>query len=60
MKKETRASEVDIEKCVEKAGVGRFDMIIVASERTRQLKKENKNSNKIITVVDALLELQKS
>ena len=60
MKKETRASEVDVEMCIAKAGVSRFDMIIAASERTRQLKKENRNTDKVITVADALLEIQKS
>lgn len=56
--KETRATELDVEKCVAKSGLSRFDMIIAASERTRQLKKQHKESGKFISVVDALLEIQ--
>lgn len=58
MRKDTRATEIDVEKCIRKAGVGRFDMIIAATERTRELKKQNKETNKFISVVDALLEIQ--
>ena len=60
MIKETRATELDVEKCIAKSGVSRFDMIIAATERTRELKKENRNTGKFISVVDALLEIQKS
>ena len=60
MIKETRATELDLEKCIAKSGVSRFDMIIAATERTRELKKENRNTGKFISVVDALLEIQKS
>ena len=28
MRKETRATEVDIEKCIDKTGFGRFDLIV--------------------------------
>jgi DNA-directed RNA polymerase subunit K/omega len=58
MKKETRATELDVEKCVAKSGVSRFDMIISATERARQLKNQHRNSGKFISVVDALLEIQ--
>ena len=60
MIKETRATELDVEKCIAKSGVSRFDMIIAATERTRELKKENRNTGKFISVVDALLDIQKS
>ena len=58
MKKETRATELDVEKCVRKSGTSRFDMILVATERTRELKNQNRTSGKFISVVDALLEIQ--
>ena len=58
MIKETRATELDVEKCVAKSGGSRFDMIIAASERTRQLKNQQRSSGKFISVVDALLEIQ--
>lgn len=56
--KETRASQVDVEKCIRKFGAGRFDMIIAAAQRTRELKIQHKESGKFISVVDALLEIQ--
>jgi DNA-directed RNA polymerase subunit K/omega len=58
MIKETRASEVDIEKCIEKTGYGRFDLIVAASQRTRELKIRARESGKHISAVDALLEAQ--
>ena len=58
MKKETRAIELDVEKCVRKSGTSRFDMILAATERTRELKNHNRTSGKFISVVDALLEIQ--
>jgi DNA-directed RNA polymerase omega subunit len=58
MKKETRASQVDVEKCVEKTGQGRFDLVIAAAQRTRELKVRAKENNGFVTAVDALLEAQ--
>jgi DNA-directed RNA polymerase subunit K/omega len=60
MKKETRATELDVEKCVRNSGVSRFDMVLVAAERTRELKRQNRSSGKFISAIDALLELQHS
>lgn len=60
MKKETRATELDVEKCVMKSGTSRFDMILTATERTRELKNQHRGTDKFISVVDALLEIQKS
>ena len=58
MIKETRASEVDIEKCISKTGFGRFDLIIAASQRVRELKIRARESGAHVTAVDALLEAQ--
>jgi len=58
MIKETRASQVDIEKCIDKTGFGRFDLIIAASQRTRELKIRAKANNGFISAVDALIEAQ--
>jgi DNA-directed RNA polymerase subunit K/omega len=58
MIKETRATQVDIEKCIEKTGYGRFDLIIAATQRTREIKARSRETNKFSSVVDALLEAQ--
>lgn len=58
MKKDTRASEIDIEKAISKTGYGRFDLIIAASQRTRELKNRARANNGFVTAVDALLEAQ--
>ena len=58
MIKETRASEVDIEKCISKTGFGRFDLIVAASQRVRELKLRARESGAHVTAVDALLEAQ--
>jgi len=58
MKKETRASQVDVERCIEKTGYGRFDLVVAAAQRTRELKIRARENNGFITAVDALLEAQ--
>ena len=42
----SRSLEVDIEKCVENAGGNRFDLVIMAAARSREIKRQNKESNK--------------
>jgi DNA-directed RNA polymerase subunit K/omega len=58
MRKETRATQVDIEKCIDKTGFGRFDLIVAASQRVRELKIRARESGAHVTAVDALLEAQ--
>jgi len=58
MIKETRASQVDVERCIEKTGYGRFDLVVAAAQRTRELKIRARENNGFITAVDALLEAQ--
>jgi DNA-directed RNA polymerase subunit K/omega len=58
MKKETRATQVDIEKCIDKTGFGRFDLVIAAAQRVRELKIRARESGQHISAVDALLEAQ--
>lgn len=58
MIKETRALQVDVEKCIDKTGYGRFDLIVAASQRTRELKIRAKANNGFVSAVDALLEAQ--
>jgi DNA-directed RNA polymerase subunit K/omega len=58
MRKETRATEVDVEKCISKTGFGRFDLIVAASQRVRELKIRARETGAHVTAVDALLEAQ--
>jgi hypothetical protein len=58
MIKETRASEVDVEKCIDKTGFGRFDLVVAAAQRVRELKLRARESGAHVTAVDALLEAQ--
>ena len=57
----SRVSEIDMEKCVEQAGGNRFELIIMASARAREIKRNNTNSDRhehLHTPVTALLEFQ--
>jgi DNA-directed RNA polymerase subunit K/omega len=58
MKRETRATEVDVEKCIDKTGFGRFDLVVAAAQRVRELKIRARESGQHISAVDALLEAQ--
>ena len=62
MKKRTsRVEQIDIEKCVRNSGNGRFDMILMAAARAREIRKQHKTSQEFEhthTPVTALLEIQ--
>jgi DNA-directed RNA polymerase omega subunit len=55
---ESRSSQIDTEKCVEQAG-GRYDLVITAAQRLRELKRKSRETNNVyVTPIDALLEMQ--
>jgi DNA-directed RNA polymerase subunit K/omega len=55
---ESRSSQIDTEKCVEHAG-GRYDLVIAAAQRLRELKRRSRETNNVyVTPIDALLEVQ--
>jgi DNA-directed RNA polymerase subunit K/omega len=54
---ESRNPQIDIEKCVAHAG-GRYDMVIVAAQRLRELKRRARETNTYVTPIDSLLEMQ--
>lgn len=59
MKKiDSRTLQLDTEKCVRQVGNYRYDLILIASERLRELKRQNKHSTRYYTSVDALLDIQ--
>jgi len=54
---DSRHPRLDLEKCVENVGNLRYDMVLVAAERLRELKKQHRHGAHQSTV-DALLEIQ--
>jgi DNA-directed RNA polymerase omega subunit len=60
-KKNSRASELDVEKCFKKSGLGRFELVIAASVRAREISRRNKESlahEHLHSPMSALLEFQ--
>jgi DNA-directed RNA polymerase omega subunit len=58
--KDSRGTQVDTAKCVEKVG-NRFDLVLVAAARAREIKRRNQHSDKFEhknSLVTALLEIQ--
>jgi DNA-directed RNA polymerase omega subunit len=54
---ESRSSEIDTERCVEHAG-GRYDLVIAAAQRLREMKRRARETNDFVTPIDALKEVQ--
>lgn len=57
---DSRGTQIDTEKCVINTG-GRFDLVLVAANRAREIKRQNKDSDKrphVFPIVTALLEIQ--
>ena len=57
----SRALELDVEKCIKESGVGRFDLVLIATVRAREIRRQNKESNKhehLHSTMTAVLEIQ--
>jgi len=57
----SRGPQVDIEKCVEAAGGNRFNMVLIATVRTREIRKKFLGSERpehVYPNVTALLDMQ--
>lgn len=57
----SRGPQVDIEKCVRLSGSGRFDMVLIACARAREIKRQNKSSELYEhrhTIVSALKDIE--
>jgi hypothetical protein len=57
----SRSSEVNTDKCVTNVGENRFDLVLIASARSREIKERNKESDKfehLHSNITALLEIQ--
>jgi hypothetical protein len=56
---ESRNGLIDTELCVKNAGGGRYDLVIAASQRLREMKRRARDTNQqYMTPIDALLEAQ--
>lgn len=55
---DSRSPIIDTERCVRQAGGGRYDLVLVAAQRLRELKRQHREDNKYVTAIDALLEVQ--
>ena len=57
----SRGPGVDTEVCTVNAGGNRFDLVLIASERAREIRRQNKDSDKrehVHSIVTALEEIQ--
>jgi DNA-directed RNA polymerase subunit K/omega len=57
----SRGTTIDTDLCVEKSGGNRFNLVIMAAARSREIRRQHKESNKfehVHTNVTALLEFQ--
>lgn len=54
---ESRSSEIDMERCVDQAG-GRYDLVIAAAQRLREMKRRAREANTFCTAIDALKEME--
>jgi DNA-directed RNA polymerase omega subunit len=57
----SRGTEIDTEKCVVEAGSNRFDLVLIAAVRAREIRRNNKGSNKFEhthAIVTALQDIQ--
>lgn len=54
---ESRNTLIDTERCVDNAG-GRYDLVIAASQRLREMKRRVRETNDFVTPIDALMEVQ--
>jgi DNA-directed RNA polymerase omega subunit len=57
----SRGTSIDTEKCVEQVGGNRFDLVLIAAARAREISRQhrhNENKRQVNAPVSALLEIQ--
>ena len=57
----SRGPQIDTEQCVRNVGMGRFDLVLIAAQRAREIRRQNKESDKYEhthSIVTALLDIQ--
>ena len=58
----SRGTTIDMEKCVEQVGGNRFNLVLIASERSREIRRQNKESvtrEHVYSIVTALDDIQR-
>ena len=56
---DSRGPIINTEECVRQAGGGRYDLVLIAAQRLRELKRiHREDATRYVTPVDALLEVQ--
>jgi DNA-directed RNA polymerase omega subunit len=58
---DSRGTGIDTDKCVTNAGENRFDLVLIAAARSREIKRHNQESTKrehIFPIITALEEIQ--
>jgi len=54
---ESRSTEIDTERCVSNAG-GRYDLVVAAAQRLREMKRRARETSTHVTTIDALKEVE--
>jgi DNA-directed RNA polymerase omega subunit len=57
----SRGTEIDTEKCVENSGGNRFNLVLIASARAREIRRQHASSDKrehVHSIVTALKDIQ--
>jgi DNA-directed RNA polymerase omega subunit len=57
----SRGTDIDMDKCVEISGGNRFDLVLIASAKSREIRRQNLGSDKrehVHSIVTALEEIQ--
>ena len=57
----SRGPSIDTEKCVENIGGNRFDLVLIATERAREIKRQHQESDKrehVYSIISALTDIQ--
>lgn len=55
---DSRHLQLDTEKCVRAVGDLRYELVLAAAERLRELKRQHRSSERYYTAIDALLDVQ--
>ena len=57
----SRGPSIDTEKCVENVGGNRFNLVLIATERAREIKRQHQESDKrehVYSIISALTDIQ--
>jgi DNA-directed RNA polymerase subunit K/omega len=58
MKVKSVASRINIETCVEQAGHDKFNLVLIAAARVRELRVMRKESDEVTYLSEVLMEIQ--